>query len=85
MRISIGDLVFELGRLNFMSLYSIRRAKFIVNLCVSTNSALRFISSFYVNSTECQCFLGKNELHAGMSHVLIKNSIVSKFNGRFIR
>jgi hypothetical protein len=82
---SVGDLMFELGRLDFMSLYSIRKAKFIVNLCVSTNSTLRFISSFYINSTECQCFLGKNELHADMSHVLIKNSIVSKFNGRFIR
>jgi hypothetical protein len=77
--------MFKLGRSEFMSLYSIRKAKFIINLCVCTNSKLRFISSFYINSTECQCFLCKNELHTDMSHVLIKNSIVSKFNGRFIR
>jgi hypothetical protein len=83
---SVGDLMFELGRLDFISLYSIRKAKFIVNLCVSTNSTLRFISSFfYINSTECQCFLCKNELHADMSHALIRNSIISQFNGRFIR
>jgi hypothetical protein len=56
--------MFELGRLDFMSLYSIRKAKFMVNLCVSTNSTLRLIYSFYINSTECQCFLCKNELHA---------------------
>ena len=85
MGISIGNLMFELGHLDFMSLYSIRKAKFIVNLCVSTNSTLRFISSFYINSTECQCFLCKNELHADMSHALIRNSIISQFNGRFIR
>jgi hypothetical protein len=66
----------ELGRLDFMSLYSIRKAKFIINVFVSTNPTLRFISSFYINSTECKRFLGKNELHADMSHVLIKNSIV---------
>jgi hypothetical protein len=77
--------MFELGCLDFMSLYSIRKAKFIVNVCVSTNATLRFISSFYINSTECQRFLGKNELHADMSHVQIKNMIVTKFNGRFIR
>jgi hypothetical protein len=82
---SVGNLMFELGRLDFMSLYSIRKAKFVVNLCVSTNSTLRFISSFYTNSTECQYFLCKNELHADMSHVQINNSIISQFNGRFTR
>jgi hypothetical protein len=73
--------MFELCRLDFVSLYYIRKAKFVVNLCVSTNSTLRFISSFYVNSTKCQCFLGKNELHADMLYVQIKNSTVTVFSG----
>jgi hypothetical protein len=49
--------MFELGCSDFMSLFSTRKAKFLVNLCISINSTLRFISSFYINSTECQCFL----------------------------
>jgi hypothetical protein len=80
--------MFELGRLDFMLLYSIRKAIFIYSESLSQhqiNSALRFISSFYINSTECQCFLCKNELHADMSHVQINNSIISQFNGRFTR
>jgi hypothetical protein len=70
---SVGELMFELGHLDFMSLYFIGKAKFLVDLCVSTNSTLRSVISFYINSTECQCFLGKNELHADMSYVQIKN------------
>jgi hypothetical protein len=75
--------MFELGRLDFMSLYYIRKAKFIMNLCVSSNSTLRFLSSYYIISNEYRCFLGKNDLYAEMSFGQVKTSIISKFNGRF--
>jgi hypothetical protein len=66
-------------------LYYLSKAKVIIRLHCSSNSAPHYINAFYVYSAECQHFYGDYELYSEMSDGQIKKTVISliKFSRRF--
>jgi hypothetical protein len=79
---SVSELIFMLERLDFRTLYSLRKAILIINLLHSSNLVLRFISSHFFNSDECLKFCGKYDIYLSSDYADIKRTVLNGFNQR---
>jgi hypothetical protein len=80
---SVSELIFMLDRLDLITLYRVRKAKFISSLHCSPNSVLRYFYHFYAYSAECRRFYGEHNLYLDMTYGQIKKTLTAKFRSRF--
>jgi hypothetical protein len=80
---SVSELIFMLDRLDLITLYRVRKAKFISSLHCSPNSVLRYFYHFYAYSAECRRFYGEHNLYLDMTYGQIKETLTAKFRSRF--
>jgi hypothetical protein len=80
---SVSELIFMLDRLDLITLYRVRKAKFISSLHCSPNSVLRYFYHFYAYSAECRRLYGEHNLYLDMTYEQIKKTLPAKFRSRF--
>jgi hypothetical protein len=68
-----------LQRLDFRTLYCLKKAKMIINLLHSSNLVLRFSSSYFVQSDESIKFCGKNDIDLDSNYAYIKRTVINWF------
>ena len=78
---SVSELILLLERLDYKSLYTLRKCKFIKSMSCSQNAILSYIRlSTCVFSEEFMCFCGRSSLNIRMSVPQIKHILINRMH-----
>ena len=77
---SVSELILLLERLDYNSLYMLRKCKFIKSMSCSHNAILSYIMPFYLHAEEFMCFCGRSRLNIRMSVPKIKHILFNRMH-----
>ena len=77
---SVSELILFLERLDYKSLYMLRKCKFIKSMSGSDNTILSYIMPFHLRSEEFMCFCGRSSLNIRMSVPKIKHILINRMH-----
>ena len=84
---SVSELILLLERLDYKSLYMLRKCRFIKSMSCSHNAILPYIMPFYLRPEEFICFCSRWSLNIRMSvpkikHILINRMLIKVVNSQ---
>ena len=82
---SVSELILLLERLDYNSLHTLRKLKFIKSMSCSHNAILSCILPFDLRSEKFVLFCGRSSLNIRMSVPKIKHILINRMHIKFVK